>query len=333
MKKVLIVGGCGFIGHNLAIKLSSYGHDITVVDSFAVNNLITLINNQDDLPYPELSKKILEERIKLIKNNNIKMYIQDARDYHGISKIIDTVKPQIVIHLAAVSHADRSNKTPYNTFDHSLRTLENILDAIKIAKYLEQFIFLSSSMVYGNFDGKNVDEKTRCEPMGIYGALKYAAEKIIIAYNQVFNLNYTIVRPSALYGERCISRRVGQIFIENALYKKDIIINGSGEEKLDFTYIDDLIQGISKIIGNKKSYNQIFNITYGDGRKITDLVEILKKNFTSIKMEFKKRDKLMPERGTLSTSKAEELLNYKSEWPLEKGYNNYISWYKKFFNN
>ena len=69
MKKVLIVGGCGFIGHNLAIKLSSYGHDITVVDSFAVNNLITLINNQDDLPYPELSKKILEERIKLIKNN------------------------------------------------------------------------------------------------------------------------------------------------------------------------------------------------------------------------------------------------------------------------
>ena len=50
-------------------------------------------------------------------------------------------------------------------------------------------------------------------------------------------------------------------------------------------------------------------------------------------MEFKKRDKLMPERGKLSTSKAEELLNYKSEWPLEKGYNNYISWYKKFFNN
>ena len=59
--------------------------------------------------------------------------------------------------------------------------------------------------------------------------------------------------------------------------KKDIIINGSGEEKLDFTYIDDLIQGISKIIGNKKSYNQIFNITYGDGRKIIELVEILKK--------------------------------------------------------
>ena len=92
-------------------------------------------------------------------------------------------------------------------------------------------------MVYEIFDGKNVDEKIRCEPIGIYGA--NMRRKIIIAYNQVFNLNYTIVRPSTLYGEG-ISRRVGQIFIENALYKKDIIINGSGEEKLDLP-IDDLI--------------------------------------------------------------------------------------------
>ena len=79
---------------------------------------------------------------------------------------------------------------------------------------------MSSSMVYGNFDGKEVDEETNCSPIGIYGALKYSAEKIINAYSQVFDLNYTIIRPSALYGERCISRRVGQIFIENALFRK-----------------------------------------------------------------------------------------------------------------
>ena len=146
--------------------------------------------------------------------------VQDARDYHAISKTIDRINPEVVIQLAAVSHADRSNKSPYNTFDHSLRTLENVLDAIKFTKSVEQFIFMSSSMVYGNFDGKEVDEETNCSPIGIYGALKFAAEKIIIAYNQVFDLNYTIIRPSALYGERCISRRVGQIFIENALFGK-----------------------------------------------------------------------------------------------------------------
>ena len=74
---------------------------------------------------------------------------------------------------------------------------------------------------------------------------------------------FTIIRPSALYGERCISRRVGQIFIENALYKKEIIINSDDDEKLDFTYINDLIHGIEKVIENENSVNQIFNITLG----------------------------------------------------------------------
>ena len=69
-------------------------------------------------------------------------------------------------------------------------------------------------MVYGNFKKTKVTEDEYCEPIGIYGALKFSGEKLIKAYNQVFDLPYTIVRPSALYGERCISRRVGQIFIE-----------------------------------------------------------------------------------------------------------------------
>mgnify|MGYP000845967368 CR=1 FL=1 len=77
-------------------------------------------------------------------------------------------------------------------------------------------------MVYGNFKQDFVDENSICDPIGIYGALKFSGEKIVIAYNQVFDIPYTIVRPSALYGERCVSRRVGQIFIENAIQNLDI---------------------------------------------------------------------------------------------------------------
>ena len=65
-------------------------------------------------------------------------------------------------------------------------------------------------------------EETPCDPLGVYGALKFAGEKMVIAYNQVFGLAYTIVRPSALYGPRCVRRRVGQVFIENALQGLDI---------------------------------------------------------------------------------------------------------------
>ena len=101
---------------------------------------------------------------------------------------------------------------------------------------------MSSSMVYGDFDADIVSENKNCKPIGIYGTLKYSGELLVKSYNQVFDLPYTIIRPSALYGERCVSRRVGQIFIENAIQNNDIFVNGDGEDKLDFTYIEDLVE-------------------------------------------------------------------------------------------
>jgi len=326
-KKILIVGGAGFIGHNLAIQLKKYNADVSIIDSLGINNLESLKNNADNLPFPILSKNILDERLKLL--SGIKTYIEDARDYHKMSRLYDKIEPEVIVHLAAVSHAGRSNKNPHITFDHSLRTLENMLDASK--KNIKHFIYLSSSMVYGNFRENEVNEDTRCDPLGIYGALKYAGEKIIIAYNQVFGIPYTIIRPSALYGERCISRRVGQIFIESALHKKEIFIDGDGEEKLDFTYIKDLLSGIIQVIVEPKSKNQIFNLTYGSAKPILEMINILKNYFPNVIVKHKPRDSLTPIRGTLSIKKAQKLINYSPSWPLEKGYPEYIKWYKSIF--
>ena len=328
---ILILGGAGFIGHNLALHLKKLGAKVSIIDSLNVNHLGSMKQNLDSLPNKELLKDILYERLRLLENSKIPIYVQDVREYHKVSKYFSEIKPKVVIHLAAVSHANRSNKDPHSTFDHSLRTLENALDSAK--ETIEHFIFLSSSMVYGNFKSDKVDEKTHCEPLGIYGALKYAAEKIIISYNQVFDLPYTIVRPSALYGERCISRRVGQIFIENALQNKEIEIHGDGSEKLDFTYIKDLIDGITKVIENPNSKNEIFNLTFGQGRSIFDLLNILKENFPSTAIKKIPRDKLMPKRGTLSIEKARSLINYNPNWPIDKAYPEYIKWYLDFFKN
>ena len=330
-KKILIIGGAGFIGHNLALKLKKLQADVTIIDGLSVNNLYAVEQNKLKLPYPKLASTILNERQSLLKNSKIPVLIEDARDYHKLSSLFNHIKPQIVIHLAAVSHANKSNKDPHSTFDHSLRTLENALDNSK--GKVEHFIFLSSSMVYGNFKKQEVDEDELCEPIGIYGALKYSAEKIIKAYNQTFDLPYTILRPSALYGERCISRRVGQIFIENALNNAEIKIQGDGNEKLDFTYIEDLVSGIVSSIENQGSINQIFNLTYGKSRSINTLLDILKKEFNNVRVSYEKRDKLMPIRGTLSISKAKKLIGYESKWPIETGYLEYINWYKSFFKN
>ena len=326
---ILIVGGAGFIGHNLSLHLKKLGAEVHIIDGLNVNHLGSVKKNLDSLSNPELAKDILYERLELLKSSDIPVYIQDARQYNELSKYFSEINPKVVIHLAAVSHANRSNKDPHSTFDHSLRTLENALDNAK--NRIEHFIFLSSSMVYGNFKSSEVDEKTICEPLGIYGALKFAAEKIIISYNQVFNLPYTIIRPSALYGERCISRRVGQIFIENALQNKEIEIHGDGSEKLDFTYIKDLIDGITKVIENPNSKNEIFNLTFGQARSINDLLDILKESFPSTTIKKISRDKLIPKRGTLSIEKAKSIINYRPNWSIDKAYPEYIKWYLDFF--
>ena len=131
-KKILLVGGCGFIGHNLALHLKRYGANPIIVDSLSVNNILSF--NDKDILNKKLYTSILNNRIELLNSNEIKLIIQDARDYHAVSKIYEQINPEIIIHLAAVSHANRSNKDPHSTFDHSLRTLENSLDYARINK-------------------------------------------------------------------------------------------------------------------------------------------------------------------------------------------------------
>mgnify|MGYP001173095759 CR=1 FL=1 len=328
-KKILLAGGCGFIGHNLALHLKKRGHLPVVVDSLSVNNIYSFDNSE--IINQSLYKNILNNRINLLKENKIQLTVQDLRNYHDVSRLYDQIKPDIIVHLAAVSHANRSNKDPHTTFDHSLRTLENTLDYAKENK--THVIYMSSSMVYGNFEKKEVCEDDECKPIGIYGTLKYAGELILKSYNHVFNLPYTIIRPSALYGERCVSRRVGQIFIENAIQNLDINVNGDGEDKLDFTYIEDLVRGIADCCDNENALNEIFNVTFGNARKINDLLNILKNEFPNIKVIYKDREKFMPKRGTLSNEKAKKLLNFEAKKPIEQGYVEYISWYKKFWKN
>ena len=107
-----------------------------------------------------------------------------------------------------------------------------------------------------------------------------------------------------MYGERCVSRRVGQIFIENAIQGKNIEINGDGNEKLDFTYIEDLVNGIVLCCENKNALNETFNITFGNSRKINELAEVLKSEFKDVKIDYKNKEKFVPERGTLNNDKA-----------------------------
>lgn len=326
-RKVAIVGGAGFIGHHLALELAGRGAAVVIIDSLQVNNMLSIASSNMPQENRDLYLKIINERIDLLREAGIPLLVQDARDYHALGRILAELRPQVIVHAAAVAHAGTSNKDPFSTFDHSLRTLENTLDYAR--DNVEHFIFLSSSMVYGDFLETEVDEEHPLNPLGIYGALKVAGEKIVIAYQQVFSLPYTIIRPSALYGPRCVSRRVGQVFIESALNGATLRVNGDGSDRLDFTFIDDLVDGICLAIETPAARNQVFNMTYGEARSIQEIVEFVRRQFPHVEVEYEPRDELMPERGTLSITKAASLLGYEPRNPIEVGFGRYIEWYRE----
>lgn len=331
-RRVAIVGGAGFIGHHLALALVERGAEVAVVDSLQVNNLLSIQSNITDPERRDLYLRMINERLDLLREAGVTLVVQDARDYSALGRILEEIEPQTLVHAAAVAHANRSNKDPFTTFDHSLRTLENALDFSRHSSTVEHFVYFSSSMAYGDFLTPEVEETQPLEPMGIYGALKAAGERIVIAYQQVFGLPYTIVRPSALYGPRCVSGRVGQVFIENALLDRPLVVRNDGGGILDFTYVDDLVAGLLLVVERPEARDEVFNLTHGASRSIEDLAAVVGDLFPGVEIidESILGDPLMPRRGTLSVNKARRLLGYEPEFPIERGIPEYVAWYREF---
>src|SRR5688572_9352810 len=147
-KRVALIGGAGFIGHNLAMVLKQKGAEVAVIDGLQVNNFLSFQCANDKSKDRGLYSAFIDERLELLRTAQIPLYVQDARDYHALSRLLTHIQPDTIVHLAAISHAGKSNKDPFSTFDHSLRTLENALDCSRDQGL--HFVYFSSSMAYGN---------------------------------------------------------------------------------------------------------------------------------------------------------------------------------------
>ena len=171
----------------------------------------------------------------------------------------------------------------------------------------------------GTSSPTSVSEDHPLDPIGIYGALKLGGEKLVIAYNQVFDMPYTIVRPSALYGPRCVSRRVSQAFIESAIVG-DTSARRRRRRREDRLHLHRRRRRWRHpCIEHDGARNEIFNMTAGKGRSLRDLVTLVQSHFPEIEVEYVERDRLRPYRGTLSMDKARELIGHVPQVELEDG--------------
>lgn len=119
------------------------------------------------------------------------------------------------------------------------------------------------------------------------------------------------------------------MFIENALVGSKLRVDGETSEQIDFSYVDDVVEGVCLAIGNPKARNEAFNITTGSARTVADLIEIVRAHFPEVEVEYAERDALRPFRGTLKIDKARELIGYEPRVSLEEGLDRYVAWYRE----
>jgi len=319
--RVLLCGGAGFIGHNLAIALRPK-HEVMVADFLRINNIYSPEEK------PQAYRDMLADRQFLMRDAGVDTRVVDAVDYQALSKVAREFQPDAIVHLSAVAHANRARKMMHETFANNLKTLENILDVSvqeDVFPDRPHVMYFSSSMVYGDFQLGMALESNECDPKTLYGGVKLAGENLIKGYREM-DLPYTIIRPSALYGPRCISGRVIQKFIEAARSGQPVRVQDSSS--LDFTFISDLVDGTVLAL-ESDIRGETFNMTFGKARQLIEVLSILREHYPTLTWEQQPNEMKMPARGTCVMAKARDMLGHEPKWPLEKGIPAYVRWYSE----
>jgi len=323
MSNILVTGGAGFIGSYIVKVLIQQGHNAIILDSFS----------QYVSPFISNYRQYLNERFDGIDKNRLVIERGDTRNGAPTRRMILKHKPDRIIHMAALPIATISDYHAEEAVTTILMGTVNLLEIIRDVDFIDRFVYASSSMVYGDFEYSPADEEHPLKPKGIYGGAKYAGEIMVKTYGRRFGINYTIVRPSAVYGPTDSNRRVSQIFVENAIKGEPLGLSGGGALMLDFTYVKDAANGIVLATLSDKGENEVFNITRGEGRSLKDFADILGGLVPGVKTVEIPGDDIQPKRGALDISKAKEKLGYQPEYSLEKGIEEYVNFLKSRIKN
>lgn len=309
--KILVSGGLGFIGHEVVRCLQ--GHDLYVIDS---------MTNYDFIPQDQMMK-LFQLRTGSSLNQVPTRHI-DIRDRQQVTQTVYDFQPDVVIHLASFPRQKVVQENPSVASEVMSTGLINLLEASK--GIASKFVYISSSMVYGDFDDM-VKETQPCNPRGQYAIMKYMGEKLVADYKKYFD--YTIIRPSAVYGPRDVEDRVLSKFVLGALRKETLKVKGP-TEILDFTYVTDTAQGIA-LAATKTCKYDIYNITRCESKPVTLEMAALRAidQVGSGSVELMERDLNFPSRGRLDNTRAIRDLGYTATVDFEQGCKQYVDWMKK----
>lgn len=316
MNTYLVTGGAGFIGSTLSKRLLDEGNKVVIIDNFC---------NFYDI-------KIKEENVKeLLKNENFILYKKDIRDRQALKKIFDN-NIEVVIHLAAMAGVRPSIENPILYQEVNCMGTQNILEEMKHHN-IKNLVMASSSSVYGNCKEVPFREDMVVDfAISPYAATKKANEVMTHVYHKLFDINVMMLRFFTVYGPKQRPDLAINKFTRLMLNDEMIPMFGDGTTSRDYTYVDDIVDGIirscSYVQKNKDVY-EILNIGNSSPISLREMIETIAKV-----LEVEPKIMQMPmqpgdvDKTFADISKAKRLIEYEPKISFEEGIKRFVEWYK-----
>ena len=314
----LITGGAGFIGSSLTERLLDDNNKIFVIDNF---------NDYYDV---NLKEKNIQP---FLANKNYKLYRGDICDRNLVKEIFRQNHIDVVVHIAARAGVRPSLEDPLEYVRSNIEGTINILENMKEFS-CKKIVFASSSSVYGNCTAEKFSEDLIVtEPISPYAATKSACEQFLYTYSKLYGINAVCLRFFTVYGPKQRPDLAIRKFIELIEQDKSIPVYGDGSTMRDYTYIEDILNGICAAIEYDKTPYEIINLGGGSPVTLSQMIRTIEK----VLNKQAKIERLPMQPGDVNKtvsdiSKAQKLLNYEPKTTFEEGIKKFVKW-KRTVNN
>lgn len=313
-QNIVVTGGAGFIGSHLIDRLLDEGHTVTNLDNFD----------------PFYDESIKRDNIKgHLEYDSYTLHETDIRDKKALGKAIPN-DTDVIVHLAAKAGVRPSIADPIAYQEVNVAGTQNMLEVAR-EKEIKQFVFASSSSVYGK--NPNVpwkEDDAVLQPISPYASTKVSGELLGHVYSHLYDIRFLALRFFTVYGPRQRPDLAIHKFLRLMSEGKEITLYGDGSTRRDYTYIDDIVDGVMAAIDYKDSMYEVINLGNNQTVELLELVEAIEKaSGITAEKKFGPEQPGDVRQTWADVEKASEVLGYDADYSIDKGLVEFCEWYKK----
>ena len=336
--KILVTGAAGFIGFHTCLKLVKQGHEVYGIDN--INDYYDpklKFDRLNELGFNEPKAKLFKNEVQSANFNSLRFSRIDLVDHESIDNLFKQEQFEVVCNLAAQAGVRYSIENPKAYIDSNIYGFLNILEGCRNHK-VKHLVYASSSSVYG--ENKKVPFETTDNvdhPISLYAATKKSNELMAHTYGHLYGFKTTGLRFFTVYGAWGRPDMAYYLFAEAIANDQPIKVFNNGEMERDFTYIDDIVNGVTKIVEkniDKREHYKIYNIGNNKTESLQDFITTIEQAIgkEAIKELYPMQQGDVP-RTFADISSITEDYGYKPNTTINLGISKFIKWYNEYINN